>query len=520
MRKFAHKRIRAVGAALLSVLFLVGCSVNNEPPEEETAMSVTAAPASTPQTVSVDVSLTVTEKPTVPPAPTDTPSPVPTDTPKPNPYAGTWTILNRPFSLALRTDGTFTAKYRTETREGTYLFDDSEVTLVISESEMISLVYVVDADLLRYMDYELIRSDLIAETDDSEIPVSFENKNETVRVRVRGAVVEAEILTETAAQQYCFTQKGCVPAENSHDWFDVSDTGEPQETFRVFKYDGSYTLWVKDVNGNPIGSIDVTVASGYTYPIDTTGIEPVRIPLERLLQDNGTSVDQMNQGLASEAATAGIYTRQGVVTAGVSLISRLAKLGSALPYQGSGTYHAGREWGVNPKWGTKQRGSEKNYFGMHDVASIIWAYKQAGMNLYALGSVPINSLGESSRGHDNKIDYDRAESGDLIKNGRHYIMVIDRLDQNGDGRDDAYLVYEMRTPFLSVVVYPFSEIRKREFYSMDAFFAGTGRNQEKVNYWKDRFRIPSEDLPAVLVEAAEKEKLESSYAAFLKLLGF
>ncbi len=429
MKNCVIKRITVLSALLLAVLFLTACFKTPSQAIEDTPEPVVSTPVPTPATVSVDVTVEETERPIETPLPT----PAPTDTPVPNPYAGTWTVLNRPFSLTLRLDGTYEARYRDQTLEGSYLFDEGEVTLERSGEDPVSLPYAADADLLRYLEVDLIRSEMIAETDASSVPVSFEHQNDAVRVRVRGAVVEAELKTG-AAQQYCFTAQGCTPKEDGRDWFDVSDSGEPQSLFKVFKYDGAYTLWIKDANGTLLPSIDLTVTSGYTYPIDTPNIEPARIPIEHLLKDYATSLEELNRAIATDAAAAGLYTRAGAVSAGVSLISRMAKNGYAIPYQGSGTYHAGREWGANPNWGMKVRGTEKTYVGMHDAASIIWAYKQAGLNLFALGSsVSIASLGERERKNDNRIDYDRAESGDLIKNGRHYMMVIDRLDRNADG---------------------------------------------------------------------------------------
>jgi hypothetical protein len=157
---------------------------------------------------------------------------------------------------------------------------------------------------------------------------------------------------------------------------------------------------------------------------------------------------------------------------------------------------------------------------MQCVASIVWAYKQAGMNLSSEANSEIGTLGERTRAKDNRIDYDRAESGDIVKSGGHYLMVIDRLDRNGDGVDDAYLTYEMWAPHLTMLILSFSQIRGREFFSMDAYFDGTGRNARKVFYWKNTFRIPYDVLPQYLRDAVESEKLEQSYAKLLQELGF
>ena len=118
------------------------------------------------------------------------------------------------------------------------------------------------------------------------------------------------------------------------------------------------------------------------------------------------------------------------------------------------------------------------------------------------------------------MEFDRAASGDIVKSGGHYLMIVDRLDQNGDGSDDAYLTYEMWAPHLTFLILTFKQIHGREFFSMDAFFNGTGRNKKKAFYWKNTFRIPYEELPLYLQEAVEAEELEQNYTKLLKELGF
>jgi hypothetical protein len=184
------------------------------------------------------------------------------------------------------------------------------------------------------------------------------------------------------------------------------------------------------------------------------------------------------------------------------------------------------DWGVNPKWGARlnQPTSDGNgtyyYMGMQCVASIVWAYKQAGMNLVSLHGSEIGKLGEHAHSNDNKIEYDRAKTGDIVRTGGHYLMVIDRLDQNNDGAEDAYLTYEMWAPHLTMLVLTFRQVRGRTFYSMDSFFDGTGHNTKKASYWENTFRIPKEALPDYLVEAVEYEDTVKGFREFLGKFGF
>jgi hypothetical protein len=99
-------------------------------------------------------------------------------------------------------------------------------------------------------------------------------------------------------------------------------------------------------------------------------------------------------------------------------------------------------------------------------------------------------------------------------------MVVDRLDRNGDGTDDAYLTYEMCAPDLTFLILTFKTVRGRDFFSMDAFFDNTGRNTKKAEYWKDTFRIPFDELPEYLQEAQQTEETDRHFNQLLTELGF
>ena len=499
------------------------------PDVEEIVLSAdTPTPLPTEQIDTVTPEADPTEAPT--PEPTDTPEPTatpePTPTPEPNPLAGVWTVEDLPFSLELRNDGTYLVTITEDEREGTYTIASNRVILNVDAEHRIEMQYYEKADVLKLDEFKLIRDDLVFFYETNGVPTTYTDENDDLTVSVRGAVVEAKTKDGKLMQQFCFTKAGLKPPENSRDWFDVSDTGEPSDTLRVFKYDGTYTLWTRDAEGNAYLPIDVNVVSGYRYPIRAQGVESISASIGMLLREKGTSVDEVNRLISRDVAAAGIHTRAGVVTAGVSLISNMAKYGYSIVYQGHGSYQAARNWGINPKWGAKLETptSDPNgmyyYTGMQCVASIVWAYKQAGMNLSSEVNSEIGTLGERTKARDNRIDYDRAESGDIVKTGGHYLMIIDRLDQNSDGADDAYLTYEMWAPHLTMLVLTFRQVHAREFFSMDAFFDNTGRNKKKANYWKNTFVIPVEEMPEYLQEALATEKLEQNYEKLLKELGF
>ena len=544
MKYGTTRKLHITGSLLLAVLLLFGCSFGSQTqdaqipestdtmtvsPSEDTVAVGTLVPAS--DTVSIqDITPEPTEEPT--PEPTDTPTPiptdtpVPTDTPEPNPFLGTWVIEDMPFMMDIRSDGTYSIKSGEHETEGSYTYDSSNLRLTISEEETVDFRYYYKSEKLMCDSYVLVRSEIETQETTSSIPISFRNENDDVFVSVRAAVVDVTIKNDRPVQQYCFTKLGLTPPEKSRDWFDVLDSGEPSVHFRVYKYDGSYTLWLRDAEGVQLQPIEVTVVSGFHYPVQAEGLEPVRHSLKSVLEENHSTVKDLNTVISEDIAAAGIYTREGVVTSGVSLISHMSEYGYSIVYQGRGSYQAQNDWGVNPKWGSKldEPTTDGNgtyyYCGMQCVASIVWAYKQAGMNLFSTLNSEIGRLGERTKSNDNKLDYDRAETGDIVRSSGHYLMVIDRLDQNGDGEDDAYLTYEMWAPHLTMLILTFRQVRGRVFYSMDAFFEDTGHNAKKAVYWKNTFRIPEDAFPQYLRDALQRESDEQTFNAFLKQFGF
>lgn len=535
-----RNRICFIIVLLIVLCLVVGCRIGQtsevgQPAAEDLVASGSSVPSAVAES-EVSVSVTPFEEdlvnivtvntPTPSPEPTEAPTPEPTPTPEPNPYAGVWTIEDMPFSLELRNDGTYIASSMDEERTGTFTSDQTGVELHVDEDRVVKLTYYSRMDVMKAGEFKLVRDDLILYSGQYGIPVTFFAENEDLNVSVRGAVVEAVAKDGKLLQQYCFTKKGLIPPEDSRDWFDVSESGSPSETMHVYKYDGDYTLHTRDAEGNEYQPIDVTVVSGFRYPIRAEGLDCVRTSVRTLLANENVTIDEMNRAISRDIVAAGLYTRAGAVTSGVSLISHMAEYGLSIVYQGHGAYQAARDWGVNPEWGSKLENptSDANgtyyYTGMQCVASIVWAYKQAGLNLVSEVNSAIGTLGERERSRDNKISYDRAESGDIIKTGGHYEMVIDRLDQNGDGVDDAYLTYEMWAPHLTMLILTFRSVRGREFFSMDAFFDNTGRNTKKAQYWKDTFRIPFDDLPAYLQEAQQTEITGRNFETLLNELGF
>ena len=534
--------IKRIGSLLFAILLICGCSAGaigeptvqneeaaqapvSEPTEDTVLLGSSEMIESDYAQIVTPAPETPTPEPTAEPTPEPTATPAPTDTPEPNPFLGTWTIEDMPFLLDVRSDGTYLISTNGVEKTGSYTYDSANLYLSVSDDETVDFRYYFKTGKMMHDEYVLSRSEIAEQRTFSDIPTTFTSETDEVSVFVRGAVVDVTLKNERLAAEYCFTNRGLTPPENSRDWFNVLDSGEPSAHFRVYKYDGSFTLWIRDTEGTVLEPIDVDVVSGFHYPVQAKNLEPVRHSVKLVLQENNSSIESLNEMISADIAAAGIYTREGVVTSGVSLISHMSEYGYSIVYQGKGSYQGMNDWGVNPKWGSKldEPTSDPNgtyyYCGMQCVASIVWAYKQAGMNLFTTLRSEIGRNGERVKNNDNKIQYDRAKYGDIVRSGGHYLMIIDRLDQNNDGVADAYITYEMWAPHLTMLVLTFRQVRGRTFYSMDAFFDGTGKNKSKAVYWEDTFEIPMKELPEYLQRAVENEDAYQTFTAFLKQFG-
>ena len=439
-------------------------------------------------------------------APTDTPAP--TATPLPDPFVAEWFLKD--FRLMLNADGSFTLNGAGKDASGSYTQADGRLTLTQGERS-----YAVSAGtdgatltLLQPGQEPLVFTNACPDPYRCE-PVSPAPTEDGEALAIRyafsdGGVVTVE-LNRDYAESYCFTSSEQEPNHDSADWLPVSG-----QVFRTFKYDGTYNIFVRDADGNVSDPYPVTVASGYRYIIRSEGLQSLRTSLERAASEHDTSTEAISSAVYADAAFAGLCTREGVVTAAVSTVSHLAELGVSAPYQGHGSYQGENDWGLNPEWGSKLKKPTKDgngtylYTGMQCVGAIVWAYKQAGINLSnPQTSWVIGQCGEREKKGDNVIAYDRAQPGDLSQKDGHYLMIVDRLDTDGDGISDAYLTYEMEAPHLTLLILPMRTLRYRTFFDMSAVFENAGRNRRHARFWDDTFFIPETAYPAALQAAAD-----------------
>lgn len=321
----------------------------------------------------------------------------------------------------------------------------------------------------------------------------------------------------STASAYCFTKVEISPDPVSPDW--VREEGIQ---YRVFKLDGDYFLWLMDAQGNVSAPCSVSVTSRYNYIVDAEGLRSLNTAASTVFE----SVEDENAWLYRNVTEAGVYTRNAVLSSAASIITIFASHGKTVPYQASGAFQGEDDWGINPEWGAKlpapitDANGTYYYKGMQCVASLVWAYKQAGLNLSNESTGHrLGDIGAAASKGDNKIAIDGARGGDIIVNGAHYLMVFDRLDTDLDGVDDSYLTFEMRAPDLIFMVHSFRSIRYLDAYSMDAVFEDTSRVVSGARFWAGTLHIPAESWPEALTAAYSGSGRRLAARRFMTALG-
>ena len=335
------------------------------------------------------------------------------------------------------------------------------------------------------------------------VPAAAESSGPNiVTAKAYGAIVYVE--TDEPVSGYCITTKDIIPPETHPDW-------RPCEgrSFTAFKMDGSYFIRVRREDGTISEPAQVTVSSGFHYGLEAENVKPLNMPIKDLLEKNGDSIEAFNEEIAKSAVEGGLYSRSGVANVCMTLLTRLAKYGYTLSYQPSGNFTKADNWGISPGWGTKMNKKEKDKAGTYDRYSmncgtiIVWAYKQAGLNLNSTaGRDGIYDSGLNRRRGDNRISLDNGDTGDIIatKTG-HTILVLDRVDTDGDGLSDHYLVFEMESPYLKLKMRSLYSIRMCTMYDMSALFADTGALRKEARYWPGSFYISDSEFPETYSEA-------------------
>lgn len=199
------------------------------------------------------------------------------------------------------------------------------------------------------------------------------------------------------------------------------------------------------ITGEASGSSSTSSGSGQAASASVTdACEQITVPIDEFLESKGSSLDDFNQYIVNEVRKAGLGTREGVVTAAVSLIGGLCQNYQArLPYTMGGAHPAnyygiptspGNSCGNVGIWGSKiNNGSGSRmcnygpyYYSGPDCSGFVsWAIHNGGYKSVSLLAESFGSLGSthSMAGFSGK-------PGDILFNSHHVVMIVGEEGNN------------------------------------------------------------------------------------------
>ena len=165
---------------------------------------------------------------------------------------------------------------------------------------------------------------------------------------------------------------------------------------------------------------------------NTTNSEILTIRLDEFLRQRGSSIQQLNSFIHGNVVENGAGTREGVVTAAVSLVNYLYdNYRVKIPYYWGGEY---QHYGVSGSFGgrttpkTSTYGTTYNYAGFDCSGFVSWAIKNGGYNI---GRNTTMGFHDKFSGNSCNITaYDCiGKPGDLINSRNSHVQMIVAVDQ-------------------------------------------------------------------------------------------
>ena len=352
-------------------------------------------------------------------------------------------------------------------------------------------------------------------------------KIKIVSITVDDVVVQIDVKPgKKGVGGYYFSSIEKTPEVDGYDWI---ETNEP--SYRTVKFPGTYYVYAKDTEGNIVGGDKVVVPEVFDVTFKHEGKKLMPVTIASYLERHGSNIDEFNRKLASYNKKYGLRTRESVVVGAMAFTSEIQSWGYYLPYEGK--YAAGNKaiskdaWGVHQSWG----GGDKTFLACNPF--VIWTYKQAGLNIYAnrtkMGKytpdtwvnkngttqkyfyytsesyarkIPIFSffvapVGSKKKIGDNIKQIEKGLPGDILQKGyssAHEMLVVDKYDDDMDGKSDGYIVLQSRDIGLCYEKVPHTI---GILYDMSAVFDNTAGFADMLEGWQ-QYYIPTSDYPAWL----------------------
>lgn len=255
------------------------------------------------------------------------------------------------------------------------------------------------------------------------------NKNKSLiisSITKNGAIITINVQkNESEIKGYYFSYNNKIPNKETGGYLETNKT-----SIDVVRLIGTTYVWVEDVNGKiseyktiNISSSDIPLTANNNYTI-LKGTA-----LSTYLQNQGWSLEELNNLMARSVRAAGLYTKEAVATSALSLTHVLAqKYKIKIPYQSAGIHKVP---GAKDKWcaaNSRAEADNEKYYGMDCSSFVNWVYANAGFGInsrvyYWGSSVP-------------RIEYSQSNGdiGDVLvygvgsQSGRHVRLIIGKTE--------------------------------------------------------------------------------------------
>ena len=262
---------------------------------------------------------------------------------------------------------------------------------------------------------------------EEEIQENNKNKSPIITsITKNGAIITINVQkNESDIKGYYFSYNNKIPNKETGGYLETNKT-----SIDVVRLIGTTYVWVEDTNGKiseyktiNISSSDIPLTANNNYTI-LKGTA-----LSTYLQNQGWSLEELNNLMARSVRAAGLYTKEAVATSALSLTHVLAqKYKIKIPYQSAGIHKVP---GAKDKWGASNSRAEadnEKYYGMDCSAFVNWVYANAGFGInsrvyYWGSSVPRVEYSQSNGNIGDVLVY-----GVGSQSGRHVRLIIGKTE--------------------------------------------------------------------------------------------
>ena len=309
------------------------------------------------------------------------------------------------------------------------------------------------------------------------------------RITHKSAFVTVYARSTKPIAGYYFATRRIKPKGDEKTWVLTNST-----KLEIAKMPGTYYVYVKDNSGKISEPETLTITYDELYKDGPKSYDKTALllttNLSNFLLTRGDSIDNLNNFIAQSVKSAGLFTKEGVVTAGISAANYLLiKHGVNIPYSSNIDCFIQRynvNFGANPNWGART-GCEKYPYGGLDCQSFIgWSIHNGGFKAENTGG----SYGDTKRikycrnivtesngtqvcndmyglSDVSQRLYARAEIGDQISSDLHWRLIIGKFE-------GGVYVYEGTTP-VGMGKYTYEQLYNSKYYiliKMQGYYDG------------------------------------------------